>query len=141
MNNYELAKTYFEEALRRIKTSKQALKEDAFAYCMRQSQEAVELSLKASLRLVGIEPPKWHDVGIILIENRDKFPNWFKKEIETVASISRWLRMEREPSMYGDEELGLPPQKIYTKNYAERALSECNYIIELVSKLIKEGTK
>jgi HEPN domain-containing protein len=40
---------------------------------MRQSQEAVELSLKAALRVAGIEPPKWRDVGPILMQNRDRF--------------------------------------------------------------------
>ena len=33
-----------------------------------------------------------------------------------MASISRILRREREPSMYGygDEELALPPDELYT---------------------------
>ena len=95
MNNIELAKAYLEEAKRRIKTARRALEEEAFAYCIRQSQEAVELSLKGALRFFGIEPPKWHDVGIILIENKDRFPEWFKSEIEGIASTSRWLGRER----------------------------------------------
>jgi len=42
-----------EEALRRIKTARLALEEGGLAYCIRQCQEAVELSLKAALRMVG----------------------------------------------------------------------------------------
>ena len=53
-----MAKSYLEEALRRIKVAKWALDEHAYAYCIRQSQKAVELALKAALRFVGIEPPK-----------------------------------------------------------------------------------
>ena len=53
-----MARAYIEEAKRRIRTVKIALEEHAYAYCIRQSQEAVELSLKAALRLVGIELPK-----------------------------------------------------------------------------------
>ena len=49
-----------------------------------------------------------------------------------LEEASRWLRREREPSMYGDEELGLPPQKIYTKSYAERAFKEGKNIVKLV---------
>ncbi|MGQ9782072.1 MAG: HEPN domain-containing protein [Nitrososphaeria archaeon] len=77
MNNLAMATAYFEEACRRIGTAKRALEEGAYSYCIRQSQEAVELSLKASLRLVGVEPPKWHDVGPALIELKTRFPQWF----------------------------------------------------------------
>jgi len=138
MNNVELAQSYIEEAKRRLKTAEIALSEDAYAYCVRQSQEAVELLLKASLRLVGIEPPKWHDVGPVLIEYSDRFPKWFRNEIPQLAAISRWLRREREPSMYGDEELGLPPSKLYTKPYAEKALELANYVYRVVTKLLDE---
>lgn len=125
-----------EEAQRRIKTAKLALDESGYAYCIRQCQEAVELSLKSALRFVGIEPPKWHDVGLILIENRKRFPEWFQEEIEEFAYISRWLRREREPSMYGDEETGLPPQRLYTKGYAQRAFEHASKVVRTVSDLI-----
>ena len=139
MNNLEMAKGYFDEAKRRMGTAKRALEEDAYAYCLRQSQEAVELALKASLRLICIEPPKWHDVGPILIENSKKFPEWFKERIDSLCATSRWLRREREPSMYGDEESGLPPSRLYTKPYAERAVKEAKMVLELVERLLKEG--
>ncbi|MEM4948830.1 MAG: HEPN domain-containing protein [Candidatus Jordarchaeales archaeon] len=106
---------------------------------MRQSQEAVELALKAALRVVGVEPPKWHDVSPVLLESRGRFPKWFDEKIDELASTSRWLRREREPSMYGDEESGLPPQKLYTKIYAERVLNEARNTVKLVHRLVREG--
>jgi len=136
LNNVEMARAYLEEALRGLKTAERAFEEGGYAYCIRQCQEAVELSLKAALRYVGVEPPKWHDVGPILIENRDRFPDWFQAEIEEIASTSRWLRREREPSMYGDEETGLPPQRIYTRSYAQRALLESRKVVDMVLKLV-----
>jgi len=81
-NNIELALEYIEEAKRRLRTAKQALEEGAYAYCIRQCQEAVELALKAALRLIGIEPPKVRDVGPVLMQNREKFPNFFKKRFQ-----------------------------------------------------------
>jgi len=138
LNNVEMARSYIDEASRRIKTAEIALNEEAYAYCIRQSQEAVELALKAALRLVGIEPPKWHDVSPVLLEQRNRFPSWFKDELEEISSTSRWLRREREPSMYGDEETGLPPNKLYTRNYAERAFNEARKTVNLVSKLFNE---
>ncbi len=61
MNNIELAKAYLEEACRRVRVARWTLSE--YAYHIRQCQEAAELSLKAALKLVNIEPPKIRDVG------------------------------------------------------------------------------
>ncbi len=138
MNNIELAQAYIEEARRRIRTAEQAFSEKAYAYCIRQCQEAVELLLKAALRLVGIEPPKWHDVGPVLVKFQDKFPEWFRQAIPELAAISRWLRREREPSMYGDEELGIPPTQLYTEPYAKKALDGARFVYEHVKKLFDE---
>ncbi len=138
MNNIDMAKSYLEEAQRRIRTAKKALEEKALAYCIRQSQEAVELALKAALRLYGIEPPKWHDVGPVLMKFRDRFPDWFRDLIPELAATSRWLRREREPSMYGDEESGLPPTELYTEPYAAKAYESARFVVETVIKLFKE---
>ncbi len=131
-----MARSYLEEAKRRIRTSENALNESAYAYCIRQTQEAVELSLKSALRFIAIEPPKWHDVSPVLMENKERFPEWFRDKIDEISASSRWLYRERAPSMYGDEESGLPPQKLYTKSYAERALEEAKNVFGVVSKLI-----
>ncbi|GBC74919.1 hypothetical protein HRbin06_00227 [archaeon HR06] len=121
------------QAEERIKHAKEALKDGNYAYVIRQSQEAVELSLKASLRFIGIEPPKWQDVGPILVQNSERFPNWFKDKI--LASISRRLRREREPSMYGDEETGLPPEQLYSLEDAKEALDYAEEVYSLCRKL------
>ncbi len=140
-DNYEMARAYIEEAERRLRTARMALEEGAYAYCIRQSQEAVELLLKAALRLVGVEPPKWHDVGPVLVEYRDRFPEWFQEMIPELAAISRWLRREREPSMYGDEELGIPPTRLYTRPYAQKALESAHLVYNAVKRLLEEAEK
>ena len=126
--------------MERIKHAEEALKTN-YPYVIRQSQEAVELSLKAVLRIVGIEPPKFHDVGPILRKNSKLYPEWFRKEIDKMASISRILRREREASMYGDEELALTPDEIYTLRDAEMALRDAKYVLENCKKLINEAEK
>ena len=138
VTNLEMCRAYLEEAQRRVRTAENALSEGAYAYCIRQCQEAVELSLKAALRLVGIEPPKWHDVGPVLMEFRARFPQWFKELIPELAAISRWLRRECEPSMYGDEELDIPPTKLYTEPYARKALEGAKMVHQAVLKLLNE---
>lgn len=137
MNNLRMAESYLTQAGERLKHAGEALERRNYPYVMRQSQEAVELSLKAVLRLVGIEPPKWLDVGPILVQNKDRFPPWFREKIPRLASISRKLRREREPSMYGDEETGLPPEYLYTDEDAKEALSYANFVYEVCIKILE----
>ena len=92
--------------------------------------------LKAALRLVGIEPPKWHDVGPILKREARRFPEWFQEDISSMARYSRKLKREREPSMYRDEETGMPPDQLYDKEDAREALQMAIYVYERARKLI-----
>jgi len=55
--------------------------------------------LKAALRLIGLDVPKWHDVEPVLRREASRFPIWFQKEVKKLAQISRKLRRERELSM------------------------------------------
>ncbi|BCU68156.1 DNA-binding protein [Sulfolobales archaeon HS-7] len=136
-NNNDIAKSYVTQAEERIKHSKEALSEGSYPYVVRQCQEAVELLLKASLRYVGIEPPKLHDVGYLLKKEKDRFPQWFQERIDELAYYSKVLRREREPAMYGDEETGATPEELYSKFDAENASKMCAIVYELVKKLIK----
>ena len=136
-----MAKSYLEEAEKRVRVAEMMLGEGSYAYAIRQCQEAVELSLKASLRLVGVEPPKWRDVGPVLVELSDRFPDWFRDKIPELAAISRWLRREREPSMYGDEETGLPPSRLYTRPYAEKAVEAAKLVVSYGRRLLSEYTR
>ncbi len=134
----EMAKSGLRQAGVRVESAEGALVKGEYPYVVRQSQEAVELALKSVLRLVGIEPPKWHDFGPILKEHKDRFPHWFAENIEEMASISRELRHEREPSMYGDEETSTPPYKLYSRKDAEKALTNTRKVLELCEKLLAE---
>ena len=78
------------------------LDRDAFSDVVRESQEIVELGLKGTLRAVGIDPPKWHDVGDLLLEFADKLAPLPRQELEYLAAASKSLRKEREFSFYGD---------------------------------------
>jgi HEPN domain-containing protein len=50
------------------------------------------------------------------------------------------LKREREPSLYGDEESGIPPDKLYSFEDSEEVLSWALYVYDVVSKLFKELT-
>ncbi len=138
MNNIELAKSNLKQAEERLKHAREALESGNYPYVVRQSQEAVELSLKGALRLAGIEPPKWHDVGPLLRRERARFPQWFQELVDDLASISRSLRKERELAMYGDEEIGVPPEELYTRKDATQALEDTLRVVEVVKRLLNE---
>lgn len=133
-----MALSYLHGARSRLNSAKSAFNGKDFPYVVRQSQECVELCLKSALRFVGIEPPKWHDVGFIFEKEADRFPQWFKSEIEKLMFISRKLRRERETSMYGDEELNLTPDELYHEYDARVFLEDAVFIYEMCEKLLSE---
>jgi len=67
-----LARSYLVKAQKRLKALAVLRDEDAHSDVVREAQELVELALKGVLRAIGVEPPKFHDVGGLLIEHRGK---------------------------------------------------------------------
>ncbi len=134
----ELAKDYLRRAEIRIKSAELAYSEGYFPDVVRFSQEAVELSLKAALRSVGIEYPKVHDVGRVLRVARNRFPTWFREEIDRLSEISFILASKRAPSMYGVEVSGKPPSGLFDRDDAEEALSSARYVFNVTRRLLSE---
>jgi len=73
MTNRDLARSYIWKAETRIDALEALSKRENFSDVVREAQETVELALKGMLRAVGVEPPKYHDVGGLLMEHRDRF--------------------------------------------------------------------
>jgi HEPN domain-containing protein len=110
---------------------------EAWNMVVRRSQESVELALKCSLLWAKIEVPRIHDVGPILKQYIDRYPEPFKSRIPHLASISRLLRAEREISFYGDEQSGVPPESLYTREDALEALFKAREVLSDCQKLIE----
>jgi len=134
----KLAVDYLERARSRLTDAESAFKRGDYPETVRYSQEAVELSLKAVLRIFGIEYPKVHDVGDILYVNMDKYPEWFRNEIDNIREISRELALKRAPAMYGLEVSGKSPSELFDKDDSLEALKSGKYVYELSRKLIDE---
>jgi HEPN domain-containing protein len=121
MTNRDLAGSLMRQAESRKAALHVAVEDGNWAYVVRLSQEVVELSLKAILNVIGVEPPKWHDVGTLLIKYRHRLPSSIALRAEEFARISARLRGDRERSMYGDELLGQGPDELYGRQDAEQA--------------------
>jgi HEPN domain-containing protein len=132
----ELARAYLEKASKRRRVLEVLKEEQAWSDVVREAQELVELALKAMLREVGVDPPKWHDVGPILIEQAERFPDATRAQLSELARISHWLRKEREFSFYGD--VDFIPTEQYSAQDADRAIVDATYVLEAAKRLIED---
>ncbi|MEO0248317.1 MAG: HEPN domain-containing protein [candidate division WOR-3 bacterium] len=141
MTSQEMAESYIQTAAYIMKQAKMAHADNVWHLTVRRCQECVEMALKGALRLVGVEVPKMHDVGFVLREHKDAFPEWFKAEIDRAARISRSLRGEREMSLYGDDQLALPPEVVFTKLDADEALRDADSVLSFCESLFQESRR
>lgn len=137
MTNITLARSYLIKALKRLKVLAVLLDEEAYSDVVREAQEIVELSLKGMLRNVGIEPPKWHDVGKIVQQYRDRFRNDTNPHVDRLATISAWLRKEREFSFYGD--IDFIPTEEYQIEDAMRAIEDARFVVSIAEREIQSS--
>lgn len=134
MTNEDLSKSYLTKAQKRLKILDVLKEEEAYSDVVRESQEIVELSLKAILRFAGIEPPKYHDVGPIILEHREKFKAISLRDLRRVTKISKRLRKERELSFYGD--IDFIPTEEYTLKDAKAAMDGARYVVRVATEFI-----
>ena len=135
MNTRSLAESYLIKAEIRLDVLDLLFKKCAFSDVIRESQEAVELSLKGMLRFVGVEPPKIHDVGSLLLEHKDKYPKDVSKHFSRLAQISKRLRKERELAFYGD--IDFIPTEEYSDKDAREAISDTRLVVDTAKRLIQ----
>ena len=135
MNSKTLAQSYLEKATKRLRVLEVLMEEEAFSDVVREAQELVELALKGMLRYVGIDPPKWHDVGPIIAEHLDLFPEDIRNSVDRLMEISKRLRRERELAFYGD--IDFIPTEEYTREDGLEAIDDARFVLEKSTALIK----
>ena len=133
--------SYLRNSKERIELAKISKERGFYNNAIRFCQEAIELSLKAILRLHNIEYPKSHDVGYVLRQYAQLFPKWFKDRIPEMARISRDLSYNRGPAIYGDESSEVPPEELYDEQDAVNAIKNAQLIYDLCYKLFLEKSK
>ena len=134
MTNLTLAQSYLQKARVRLRVLDVLLAEGAYSDVIREAQELVELAAKGMLRQAGIEPPKHHDVGGLIVEYQERFPFADEETAGKIAAISKWLRKEREFSFYGD--IDFIPTEEYTRDDAERAYQDARFVLQQAELVI-----
>lgn len=131
-----LAQTYFRKCRARRKALVVLYEERSYSDVVRESQEICELLLKGVLRTIGIDPPKFHDVGKILKENREMLPESMRRNVDAVARYSFELRRDRELSFYGA--MDVDPWEDYTVEDADAAVRQIDEIMVWVTPIEPE---
>jgi HEPN domain-containing protein len=138
VTNTSLAASYLIKARVRLRVLPVLYDAQAWSDVVREAQEIVELSLKAMLRHVGVEPPHWHDVGPLLIEHRERFGD-VDADVDRLAATSAWLRKEREFAFYGD--IDLIPTDRYSEGDATRARDEAAFVVAAAERALARAQR
>lgn len=134
MQNDSLAHDYILRARHRLKAVQVLMELDSWADVVRESQEIVEIALKALLRAHRIEVPRIHDVSAVLEQSSELLPAAVRGRIDELSHISRALRRDRELAFYGSEDL--TPSQFYKESDAQTALSQATLVVEVVSETL-----
>jgi len=136
MKLLEVSKALLRQAEARLEDGRGALHDENFPYCVRLSAECVELSIKAILKLVGIEYPKKHDVSDVLLLAINRFPDWFRDHAPRIVESNKILTKKREPALYGGEEAFLTPEDVISKEDATDAIKRAEETYNACKKLV-----
>jgi HEPN domain-containing protein len=130
MHNDGLTGDSMRRAKARLAALRVLMEEESWADVVRESQEIVEITLKALLRANRIEVPRIHDVSPILEQNRSRFGTAIEASLAELMSISRSLRRDRELAFYGSEDL--TPSEFYKREDAETAYAQARLVYQVV---------
>jgi len=134
--NKEMARDYLERSLRCLEEASMALSKGDYAGTVRRSQEALELCLKSSLRAMGIEYPKEHDVSDVLEAEEHRLPGQMREALEEIKDLSRELASLRGPALYGYEREGIPASKAFKRDYASSVFEKVRGHVEAIRGLL-----
>ena len=128
MTNLRLAEAFLDRARARLDALDALRSEADFSDVFREARDIVELCFRGMLRIVGIEVPRWRDVGEVLTESVGRLPDEVATNKARILEIHRDLKRER-PSAPVDE-VPIPVVKLLVAD-ADRAISEAEWILEL----------
>lgn len=139
MTSKDMAKGLLEQAQSSLESAKKANEDGHYAYAVRTSQDASELSLKALLIVAGDDPPKVHDLAGALKKQRDRLGQMGLDDgdVDHMAQTASDLAEDRCKALYGDEKNDIPANDLYKSEdadacyrAAEQILTRCRGIVE-----------
>lgn len=135
MRNKALALDYISRSKKRLFALEALYSHEAWADVVRESQEVVELSLKALLIHSNIAAPRVHDVSSVLEAERANLPKSALPHLDQFVEISRRLRRDRELAFYGSEDL--TPSEFYKERDAKEAKAQARWVTDTLAAIVK----
>ena len=89
-----------------------------------------------SKRQSGIEPPRIHDVSVILQAEKSRIA-LDSSTVDRLAKISKSMRRDRELAFYGSEDL--TPSEFYGEDDATLALNDARLVVAEVQRVCPGG--
>ena len=136
MTNVRLGSSYIERARGRLQFLRQMQQAGLHADVVRESQEIVELALKGLLRVMGLDPPKEHDVSKFMAKERRHLPKVVVDHLSEIRRMSKRLRRERELAFHGDTDF--IPSYEYDVEDSNEAIQFAEAIVDWVERGLQE---
>ena len=92
--------------------------------------------LKGTLRFIGADPPKRHDVHGVLRRFLDRLPAEWRDGLNEMEEALNRLVRERAPAFYGDEEESVPASDLFGEEDARRALGVVDRLLGMYERLL-----
>ncbi len=134
-SNRELGKRLITQAERILRWElKTAVENKDWNLTVRRSQEVVELSLKGALKVLGMDFPKVHDVGLIFLSGaKEKGVSLSEDTLARIQQSSKWLAEARAPAFY--------VERSYSKEDASKARRDAVFILQTIRRAMLKSTK
>lgn len=138
MTSRKIARDYLGKVEARAEALRLFLARNRHDDVVREAHEAIELLIKGALRFVGVDPPRRHDPGPILLRHLDRFPAAWGEQAPEICRIAERLFAERGHAFYGDEDDLVPPSELFARAEAEEAIAAVERLLVLYRELLAQ---
>jgi HEPN domain-containing protein len=133
----KIARDYLGKVEARAEALRLFLARDRYDDVVREAHEAIELLLKGTLRFIGVDPPRRHEPGPVLLRHLDRLPAAWREQAPGICEISERLFAERGHAFYGNEDDLVPPSELFDRSEAEEAIAAVERLLGLYRQLLE----
>ena len=130
--NKDRAEKAIKSAEREFRNAVRSFEDKDYSGSLKYLQECMEYAVKAVLIAYGVDYPKIHAVGRFLYDIREKYPQWFIKQIQAIVeltdNLARGRPKFRYPYEHHPEQYETTVKEILPK--VKKALQSCSKLIK-----------
>lgn len=135
--NIDLAYWYVDFSTSLIKVALERYNQCRYPEAIDNAKDTIEFSVKAILELSNRQYPSIHNISNAIINLGRIYPQFRNVFPKVANSSNHWLGSTHTIPRYGVQNLGVPPQIIYNKTEAKRAISDAKSAYGLLLKIFR----